>query len=194
MGNLFVATLDTATSFDDRGRILKFAADGTVTPFATGLETPSGLAFDGAGNLYVASGNPGHAGLGNGGTGRLMKVTPAGVMSLFAILDPATFHQNFGIALDERHNFFVADNLQGTVYKITRDRPSGPAREISTFVSIPDPIGLAFDQVGNLYAADSDASIGPGASLKSLPMEQRLSSFLDWVTFVDWLSISPAIF
>src|ERR1043166_139171 len=53
-GNLFVATLDTATRFDGRGQILKFAPNGTVTVFAVGLDFPEGLAFDGAGNLYVA--------------------------------------------------------------------------------------------------------------------------------------------
>jgi sugar lactone lactonase YvrE len=151
-GNLFVATLDTATLFDDRGRVLKFAPDGTVTVFATGLDSPSGLAFDGAGNLYVSSSRFLH-----GGTGKVTKITPAGVRTLFAVLDPTTFHQNFGIAIDERNNLFVADNQQQTIYMITPDRQFSTARAISTFASLPNsPIGLAFDGAGNLYASDTD--------------------------------------
>jgi sugar lactone lactonase YvrE len=151
-GNLFVATLDTATLFDDRGRVLKFAPDGTVTVFATGLDSPSGLAFDGPGNLYVSSSR-----VTRGGTGKVTKITPNGVRTLFAVLDPTTFHQNFGIAIDERNNLFVADNQQQTIYMITPDRQFSTPRAISTFVSLPNlPIGLAFDRAGNLYASDTD--------------------------------------
>jgi sugar lactone lactonase YvrE len=167
-GNLFVATLDTATLFDDRGRILKFAPDGTFTVFATGLDSPSGLAFDGAGNLYVTSSRVFPGG------GRVTKITPGGVKSLFAILgpDPKPFHQNFGIAIDERNNLFVADNQQDTIYKITPDRQFGTAREISTFVSLPVPIGLALDVAGNLYASDAGPTTdppGPGGITKIAP-------------------------
>src|SRR6266536_6024054 len=59
-GNLFVATLDTATLFDSQGQILKFAPDGTVTVLASRLHSPEGLALDGAGNLYFASGDFSH--------------------------------------------------------------------------------------------------------------------------------------
>jgi sugar lactone lactonase YvrE len=147
-GNLFVTTLDTATLFDDRGRVLKFAPNGTVTVFATGLDLPSGLAFDGAGNLYVSSSRFTRGG------GRVTKITHGGLKSLFAILDPTTFHQNFGIAIDERNNLFVADNRQSTIYMISPGRQISTARAIGTFVSLPAPVGLAFDGAGNLYASD----------------------------------------
>jgi len=164
-GNLFVATLDTATLFDGRGQVLKFAPDGTVTTFAGGLDSPEGLAFDGAGNLYVVLAgrftpgrfrgpetNPGGLTTGVG----VMKISPRGVKNLFVILDPTTFHENFGIAIDEQNHVFVADNLQGTIYQITPDGHFGTARSISTFISILTPIGLAFDRAGNLYASDTD--------------------------------------
>jgi len=165
-GNLFVATLDTATLSDDRGMVLKFAPDGTVTVFATGLDSPSGLAFDGAGNLYVTSSRVFPGG------GRVTKITPGGVKSLFAILgpDPKPFHQNFGIAIDERNNLFVADNQQDKIYMITPDIRFGTAGEISTFVSLPVPIGLAFDGAGNLYASDGGPDVGePGSITKIAP-------------------------
>ena len=163
-GNLFVATLDTATLFDDRGRVLKFAPDGTVTVFATGLDSPSGLAFDGPGNLYVSSSRV------MLGPGKVTKITPHGVRTLFAVLDPTTFHQNFGIAIDERNNLFVADNQQLTIYMITPDKQFSPPRTISTFVSLPNsPIGLAFDGAGNLYASDTDPYDAVGNITKIAP-------------------------
>lgn len=164
VGNLFVATLDTAIRGDNRGQILKFAPDGTVTTFATGLDSPTGLAVDSAGNLYVVLSGRFTPGRFNGGiapsgvtTGvGVTKISPGGVKNLFAILDPTTFHENFGIAIDERNNVFVADNLQGTIYQITPDGHFVTAPSISTFVSILSPVGLAFDGAGNLYASDTD--------------------------------------
>ena len=158
-GNLFVATVDTSTTFhDDKGQILKFAPDGTVTVFAAGagLETPEGLAFDSAGNLYIVSvyfnsgnfhapsGNPGP--LANAGNGRVTEIAPSGERSVLH-LDPTTDHQNFGIAIDGQNNLFVADNLQGGIYKIT------PDRRVSIFVSLVDPVGLAIDGTGNLFVS-----------------------------------------
>ena len=164
-GNLFVATLDTTALFDDRGRVLKFAPDGTVTVFATGLDSPSGLAFDGAGNLYVSSSR-----FTRGASGKVTKITPGGVRTLFAVLDPNTFHQNFGIAIDERNNLFVADNQQQTIYMITPGRQFSTAKAISTFASLPvSPIGLAFDGAGNLYASDTDPYDVVGGITKIAP-------------------------
>jgi hypothetical protein len=169
LGNLFVATLDTATLFDDRGRVLKFAPDGTVTTIATGLDSPEGLAFDGAGNLYVVLSGRFTPSRGRGtepsgattGVG-VTKISPGGVKNLFAILDPTTFHQNFGVAVDEQNNLFVADNLQSAIYMIT------PGRRISTFVSTLDPSGLAFDGAGNLYASDGGLNSGEPAGITKI--------------------------
>jgi len=170
-GNLFVATLDTATRFDGRGQILKFAPNGTVTVFAIGLDRPEGLAFDGAGNLYVALSDlfvsdfrasgpkQGHL------PGRVMEFTLSGGRKAF-VFDPTTFHQNFGIAIDERNNLFVTDNQQEMIYKIT------PDRGFSTFVSFSFPklpIGLAFDGAGNLYASDTDSFDVEGNITKIAP-------------------------
>lgn len=38
-----------------RGAVFRVDASGTVTPWVEGLLTPTGIAFDGSGNLYVAS-------------------------------------------------------------------------------------------------------------------------------------------
>jgi len=153
-GNLFVATLDTATLFDNQGQILKFAPDGTVTVLASRLHSPEGVAFDGAGNLYFASGDFSHP-----ATGVITKITPQGVASRFAFLGQGDHgvHQNFGVTFDGQGNLFVADNLPEAIYAIT------PARRVSTFVSLPVPSGLAFDGAGNLYASDFGPDYDPSA-------------------------------
>ncbi len=38
-------------------RVVRLDASGSVTPFATGLESPSSMTFDAAGVLYVTEGN-----------------------------------------------------------------------------------------------------------------------------------------
>jgi len=153
-GNLFVATLDTATLFDSQGQILKFAPDGTVTVLASRLHSPEGLALDGAGNLYFACGDFSHP-----ATGFITKITPQGAVSKFAFLGKGDHgaHQNFGVAFDGQGNLFVADNIAEAIYVIT------PARRVSTFVSLPVPSGLAFDGAGNLYASDFGPDFDPSA-------------------------------
>jgi len=177
-GNLFVATIDTATLFDDRGQILKFAPDGTVTVFANGagLHSPEGLAFDRAGNLYVATvyfspsdfnGVFGVHPRANAGAGRILKIIPTGDRSVLH-LDPTTFHQNFGIAVDEQNNLFVADNLQGGIYRITPDRNNTFIPFQLDSISL-GPLGLAFDGAGNLYASSSSIFDDAGGITKIAP-------------------------
>jgi sugar lactone lactonase YvrE len=158
-GNLFVATLDTATLFDEQGQILKFAPDGTVTVVASHLDFPIALAFDGAGNLYATLN---HLSNDLNGGGRILKITPSGLVSTFVHLNPARFHQNFGVAVDEQNNLFVSDNLHSVIYLIT------PGRRISTFVSTLGPSGLAFDGAGNLYASYGGLNSGEPAGVTKI--------------------------
>ncbi len=59
---------------------------GVVSTFASGFDDPDGLAFDAAGNLYVA----------NYGNNTVSEVTPAGVVSTFA----SGFNEPDGLAFD----------------------------------------------------------------------------------------------
>ena len=104
-----------------------------------------GLAFDAAGNLYVA----------NYGNDAISKVTPAGVVSTF-VSSSSGLEGPCGLAFDAAGNLYVANYDSNTISKVT------PAGVVSTFVSssseLDDPTGLAFDAAGNLYVAN----YGPG--------------------------------
>jgi hypothetical protein len=122
----------------DNGTIERFdpATGKDLGPFASGLNLPSGLAFDASGNLYAA----------NSGNNTISEITPGGQVSTFAsgLNDPR------GLAFNASGNLFVANNGNDTISKIT------PGGQVSTFASDVDfarPVGLAFDASGNLFAA-----------------------------------------
>jgi glucose/arabinose dehydrogenase len=75
------------------GNIDEFTPNGVRSTFAFGLNYPAGLAFDQAGNLFVADG------------GAIYKFTPAGVRTTFALglSNPA------GLAFDSAGNLFAAE-------------------------------------------------------------------------------------
>jgi DNA-binding beta-propeller fold protein YncE len=53
--NRLASGVDLYVSNSSTGTISKIDTSGVATTFATGLSTPRGLAFDTAGNLYVAN-------------------------------------------------------------------------------------------------------------------------------------------
>jgi sugar lactone lactonase YvrE len=108
------------------------------------------LAFDGAGNLYVATGD----------RGELYKVTPKGEHSVFFKSDESHLRV---LALDSKGNLIAGSDGSGLIYRIA---PSGagfvlysaPKKEITA---------LALDASGNIYASAVGekrpvASIAPG--------------------------------
>jgi DNA-binding beta-propeller fold protein YncE len=121
------------------GTIFKFAPDGTMSTFASGLSGSFGLAFDGFGNLFEADRY----------SNTIFKFTPAGTKSTFA----SGLSGPFGLAFDSAGNLFEADYGSGTIFKFT------PAGTKSTFASgLNFPLGLAFDGSGNLFEADSGSN------------------------------------
>jgi len=133
-GNLYFT--DGASGVD------KVTPAGVVSTFLSGNSTPnnpidsSGLAFDTAGNLYIA----------NWRIGTVSEVTPAGIVSTFS----SAFNSPTALAFDAAGNLYVADS-SGAVSKVT------PAGVVSTFASagLSKPDGLAFDAAGNLFVANA---------------------------------------
>jgi hypothetical protein len=122
------------------GTIFKFAQDGTRSAFASGLNNPQALAFDGSGNLFEA----------DFGSGTIFKFTPSGIRSTFAsgLSGPSD------LAFDSSGNLFETDNSSGTIFKFT---PSGTKTTFASGLSFPS--GLAFDSAGNLFVGDGGSTI-----------------------------------
>jgi sugar lactone lactonase YvrE len=101
---------------------------------------PNGLAFDSAGNLFVATSNPSHE--------FILKFTPGGAVSTFA----SGLNGPNGLAFDSAGNLYVTtgDN------KIVEYFSGGGHTDFATGLDIP--FGLAFDSAGYLYVANFDRS------------------------------------
>lgn len=135
--------------------------DGSGT--AAKFFSPSGLAVDSLGNIFVA----------DWGNSIIRKVTPLGMVSSFAgnlnvgLVDGsgtgARLDRPNDAAFDKSGNLYVADSYNNAIRKIT------PAGQVSTFAGtgqkgfadgaadsaqFSDPTGIALDGAGNIYVAD----------------------------------------
>jgi hypothetical protein len=119
--------------------IYKFTPSGTRSTFATGLQHPSVIAFDKAGNIYFGEGDV-------NASNRITQITATGTKSTFVTgIDP------LGMRFDGNGYLFVADKLTQSIVKVS------PFGAKSTFASVPNISDLVFDAAGNLYAADFGA-------------------------------------
>jgi len=123
---------------------MKFVNKGFVTLIVASLGTirisisahASGMAFDGAGNLFFGT-----------GPGSIVKLTPDGKRSTFAsALQPEH------LAFDRSGNLFVSDRNNQSILKLT------PDGKRSTFaIGIKDPVDLTFNDKGDLFVLDQDS-------------------------------------
>ncbi len=109
-----------------------------VSTFASGFNPIDALAFDSAGNLYVATGAL---------PGAVSEATPAGVV------DPNPFATGLidpnALAFDSAGNLFVSNYGNSTVIELS---PAGAVTKTLTGFSAPRD--LAFDSAGNLFVAN----------------------------------------
>jgi uncharacterized repeat protein (TIGR03803 family) len=132
------------------GRILEFTPAGVESVFFSGLNEPTGLAFDASSNLYVST----------FANGTITEITPAGIASPFAL----GLSKPWGVAFDSGGNLYVAASGSGQILKFT---PAGVQSTIASGLS--QPLGLAFDAFGNLFVGNSTGVAGGGQILKFTP-------------------------
>jgi len=139
------------------GFIYEYTPNGIQNTFAPSLSRPRGVAFGNGGTLFVA--NTTFDNVNGTFQGSIVKISQDGSQNLFATIGGNVFLE--GLAFDDAGNLFLVaiDNNSpvsaSTIYKIT------PRGVLSTFGSLPGQgLGLAFDKLGNLLAADfSDQTI-----------------------------------
>jgi sugar lactone lactonase YvrE len=161
----------------ESNRIRKIASDGSFTTLAGGSEgfadgagaqasfnTPSGLAIDADGNLYVA----------DTGNNRIRRVTPEGVVSTIAgdgtagyvdgLAAQARFNGPIGVAVDQQGNVYVADTYNDRVRKISTDgqvttlaggATPGYADGPSNAALFDTPCGIVATLDGSVVVADT---------------------------------------
>ena len=112
-----------------------------MTIFASGINNPTGLAFDNDGNLYVANDQR-----------SIAKFDPSGGMTEFSgggLLD-----YPFGIAFDSNGVLYVANFHSEDILRI--DSTGRQTIFVENCCSEFRPVGLAFDQSGNLYVTSQN--------------------------------------
>lgn len=136
---------------------------------AAHLDTPSGIALDGAGNLYIADRN----------SNRVRKVDSSGAIQTIAgrggaessgdggSADQAGLNQPDGLAADASGNVWIAEYA---AHRVRRVRPDGLIGTVAGGSELPGyagdgqpavaaalnfPEGVAVDGAGNLYIADT---------------------------------------
>lgn len=138
---LQVNAQDLYASFFARAvvRYDSFGVPTTVQENAPGLFNASGMAFDGQGNLFVASAS-------NVFGSRILRISASdGTISEFAPLPG----QPVGLAMSSTGDLFVSiDGAQGRILRLT---PSGTSSLFA--LTSANPAGLAFDSGGNLFVS-----------------------------------------
>ncbi len=158
-GNLFVADADSCVSSNGNpcefpSKILRFTSAGERSIFVTLAPNTQvlGMAFDGAGNLFVAA------------NGRILKFAPDGTQTAF----PSSARSVWPLAFGRLGQLYAGVNPvgPGSIVKIAPDGSS------STFVTLPtsnSATGLAFDAAGNLFVKYGSAilRITPAGSIST---------------------------
>src|SRR6185369_11256934 len=175
-GNLFIADVDNH-------RVRRVSPDGIITTVAgngsvgvsgdggpaTGSPVfPTGVAVDGAGNLFIADPDNGIRKVSRDGV--ITRVVGNGTGGFSGDGGPATSAQVFnpaGVAVDGAGTLFIAD--QGRIRKVSSGGIISTVADRSAVTDL-NPTGVAVDGAGNLFIADNWSwirKVSPGGSIST---------------------------
>ena len=200
-GNLYIADggNNRIRKVDSAGEITTVAGDGTRgysgdggAATAAQLDSPNGVAPDGAGNLYIA----------DGGNNRIRKVDSAGVITTVAgdgtqgyggdggAAVAALLRNPWGVALDGSGNLYIADTENNRIRKVApppaRPRePEPPARPREPQPTV-EPVGVS--ELTFAPAANADPS-APMSQPLTLRAEGEAAEF-EVLTSARWIEVS----
>ena len=184
-GNLFIAdshhnrVREVFAAGANAGTITTVAGDGSAgydgtatVAKATSLNQPSGVAIDGAGNLYVADTNNNVIRKVNLATGAISTVAGTGAPGYTGdglLATTATLNSPEGVTVDAAGDLYIADTnndgvrevvaATGKIATIAGDGTGAPGFAgdggLAISAKLNGPYGVALDAAGNLYIADS---------------------------------------
>jgi sugar lactone lactonase YvrE len=173
-GNLYVADTGNATirKITPAGAVSTLAGSATSrgsqdgTGSAASFSSPTGIAVDAVGNVYVADAM----------NATIRKITSAGIVSTLAGLatvrgdadgtgEAARFNYPNGLAVDAVGNLYVADTYNDTIRKVS---PNGTVTTVAGSAGITgatdltgsnalfnQPCGITLNATGNVWVADT---------------------------------------
>jgi uncharacterized protein YjiK len=170
VGNVYIGDQgnNRIRKIDSTGVVTTVAGSGAAsygdgTGISSGFNTPTGVAVDSIGNIYLA----------DFGNNRIRKITSGGVVTTFAGSGTATYldgtgtnaslYQPYGIAVDYVGNVYVAEwgnnrirkiTSTGVVTTIAGSGATSYGDGIGTNSGFYNPNGVGIDLAGNLYIAE----------------------------------------
>ncbi|MGA2499634.1 MAG: Ig-like domain repeat protein [Tepidisphaeraceae bacterium] len=176
-GGLAVLVPGNTLPFAGNGSYLDAVQDG-IAALSAELYSPTGVAKDGAGNLYIADGGHNRIRMVSASTGLISTVAGTGTASYTGdsgLATAATLNTPSGIALDGAGNLYIADTGNNAIRKvdavtrvITTVAGNGSglpgfggdgSAPTSGTVLLNGPQGVAVDTAGDLYIADTNNQV-----------------------------------
>jgi sugar lactone lactonase YvrE len=169
-GMQFTATgsLLVADTFNGRVREVTTASTSTKAGGFVGdnrrgilatLTAPENLAFDSAGNYYIAEWGGNRIRKLDAGSGQITTIAGTGISGSGGDGGPATAAQLYnplGVAADNLGNFYIADTSNVVIRKVDS---TGTITTFATDPNFSDLVSLATDSAGNVYSADDGACV-----------------------------------
>ncbi len=170
IGFTFTTKSQTISTFAGNGNA-SYSGDGAQATSAE-INNPTGIAFDGSGNLYLSDYN----------NNRIRKVNAQGVITTFAGNGTMGYSGDGGqannaslslpstIVFDAIGNAYVVDagnncirkiSTTGVITTVAGNGTSGYTGDggLATMATLDFPCGIVFDQSGNMYIADRNNNV-----------------------------------
>ena len=164
-GNVYIADSQNA-------RVVKLSAGGGLTTVAGNgspgyggdggaatsamLNTPSSVAVDSAGNIYIADFSNNRIRKVSASSGNISTIAGTGFSGYSGdggLATLAQINQAQGVAVDNSGNVYIADTGNNAI------RVINPLGVIRTLVQITNPLGITADGLGNLYVTDGGSQV-----------------------------------
>ncbi len=153
-------------------RVYKVSSEGEISVFGADFNSPNGLEFDSNGDLHVVD----HHG------GKVYKIDPAGIKTT---LVPDLNRPSGILKKLDSDTMYVTQYIDNNIVKIA---PDGSIHSFATNDLLNGPVGLVFDEDGELYTGNFDdrkiihlLADGTQSELATIPG----GSWLGFMTYTD---------